>query len=212
MEAGRVGQVTVLAAVLVAVVAPERVDGQEPPPDPATGATDAAACLVEPRPAEEIVAIVGTAVPGERADPGSDLPAATPAPGVPPGTPADDETFAAVEVTIHELAACLAAGEFARAYALYTDAFLLRSVGPLGEEELAILAGVGFPGVDGAPSPPPEVVEVRLLADGRAFALVIVPGNDGSAPRERGFLLVRAGGRWLVDEAADVDRRDSPDP
>lgn len=200
------------AAVALLVVAPSvgRAYGVDPPATPIAGPveTDPAACLVEPRPAAEIVALVGTPAPGAADEAPSPPPPMTP----PPGRTADPATAAAVEAVLRELVACLELGEFARAYALTTDAFVRRTVGPLDEEERALLAGVGFPNAGERTPPGLAVAEVRLLADGRAFAQVWVRAPELTEPRARGFLLVRVDGRWLVDAAADIAGVDAPAP
>lgn len=213
-----VGFRTKRAAVLAALAASAMataVGAQAPPPIGTPVAIDPNGCLTPPRPIAEIVALVGTATPSADEPPSftASEPAATPAPAAPAaGKPADSATTAAVAATIVEVAACSEAGEFASVYALATDEFVRRTVGPLTEETLAVLEGVGFPNAaDGTP-PVLTVAEVRLLEDRRAVALVLVEDaeQDQRAPRLRRFDLRLEGERWLVDSVADVADAGTP--
>ena len=179
-----------------------------PPAADGPAETGPSACLVEPRPIAEVVTLVGTAIPG-----GPQVSPATPPPVSPPGgAPADPATAAAVEATLRELVACLELGEFGRAYALYTDGFLRRTVGPLDEDQLALLEGIGFPKAGERTPPALEILEVRQPETGRVSVLARVAAADAGTPRLRAFALVQEGGRWRIDGAADVAGVGTPSP
>jgi hypothetical protein len=191
----------VLGTVVLALGVGEPVVGQEVAPLASPVVVDPAACAVEPRPVREIVALVGTAVPGQSTSP---APAATPRSTAPEeGEPADPETAAAVAAALVELAACTDRGVFARAHALVTDADLREKVGPLTEEHVALLEGVGYPQAGERQRSVLTVGEVRTPADGRVRAVARIDVG-GEAPLGRAFVFRRIGERWLLDEARDL--------
>ena len=213
-----VGYCTARAVVLAALAASAMatpVGAQAPPPIGTPVAIDPNGCLAPPRPIAEIVALVGTTTPSADESPSftASGPAATPSSPAPAeGKPADAATTAAVAATIVEVAACSEAGEFASVYALATDGFVRRTVGPLTEEALAVLEGVGFPNAAEGTPPVLTVTEVWLLEDRRAVALVLVEDGelDQGAPRLRRFELRLEGERWLLDAVADVADAGTP--
>ena len=191
--------------VLAALMDPaggRSVTAREAGPTPAPALVDPVPCQVEPRPVGEIVALAGTAVAVLPTAPGTAAGSiATPPPArFPAGEPADPETAAGVTATVFEVFACLEAGEFARAYALCSDEFVRREVGPLTEEDLAFLEGVGFPNAAERTPPALAVHEIRVLPDGRAAALVVVEAPEAPGPRRVGYILAWGGERWLIDE------------
>ncbi len=155
-----------------------------------------AACTVEPRPTEELLAFwfgpEGT-------------PLATPLPAspvageaaLPEGEAADEETVAAVNATLRELSACFATNQFARAFALMTDD-LVRKFGPQQGEtleqarDLLEAQRVATPEAREEPTAVPPLRDVRVLADGRV----------GGILEEEGTLIFvlfeRQEGRWLI--------------
>ena len=212
--------VVVLLAALAVATSAAPVAAQDA--TPAAGATqfpitpDPAECMVEPRSADELLALWYDAE-------GTPIAAATPmaqqatSVTIPLGPPADEATAAAVAATVSEVFACFEAGDALRAYALFTDD-LARQFGPEPgtprEEAEAFLAG-GFP-EEATPEATPEgdalggevaesqivaVTDVMELADGRVGAFVVT--------REAGELdtvflaLERAGDRLLADELVD---------
>jgi hypothetical protein len=198
--------VGVVAALLVAaggIVGPGGAGAQEGTPVPGRDAPAPEECRVEPR---SLASFQALATPGAA----STAPAVPPeAPeGLPPGEPADAATAAAIGATVRELLACYNAGERLRIFAFYSDGFLRP------------LFGAPAPFSQGAydrfatPQPvPPElrvalvaIGEVRLLADGRAGAVVTVDDpNAATGPSTTSSFLVfvRAGDRWLLDAAIE---------
>ena len=179
---------------------------------------DPADCQVEPRPIEELGAVVGmpTASPASPTKsttssgtssplPASPLASATPF-VAPRGEPADPETAEAVTATVYELFACTNAGAFMRVYALFTDDFTREFFAgtPLTEEVAAFLTA--------PPTPLPEdqrriIVrfgEVQLLPDGRAGLVTVLDEPDDPRTEEPDYLfLEQVDGRWLVDEVVE---------
>lgn len=166
-------------------------DEAVPPPE---------ACQVAPRPLPLVAEAAGT--PSVSSDP-----VATAAPFAPPvGEPADEATGAGVVATIQESIACRNAGDFRRAYALFSDAMLVRLFGRPDTIDPEIVAAleVGPDAVRrGQQLGLGSVSEVRVLADGRVGAEVTTRhARDGAEAGYRDYpILVRAGDRWLIDEA-----------
>src|SRR3712207_6168231 len=150
---------TVLAAAMVAPVA-----AQDATPEAGAMAfpiaPDPAACQVEPRSADELLALWYTPE-------GSPVPAATPTWGaqttsltLPVGPPADEATASEVANTVGEVFSCFAAGDFPRATALFSDD-LVRSFG--GEPGTTVEDARAF--LEATPAP--EMVgagEERIIA------------------------------------------------
>ena len=206
---GWVHRCVVVAALVAAAVLGRAAAADEAVAPLATPVVvDPAACRVEPRSVREIVALAGAAEPGQEVPA---APLASPLPAPAGGEPADPETAAAVAATLVELAACTDRGELARAYALVTDDYLRDTVGPLTEEHIALLEGVGFPKAGERGRSVLTVAEVRILGDGRAFAIARVEA-EGEEPLDRGYLLDREGERWLLAAAVEVAGLGTPAP
>ena len=162
-------------------------------------------CRVEPRPAEEVSALLGLAE-GEE---GEATPAAaqTPVPA-PPWVAADAETATAVEETTREWLACVNADDNLRIAALMTDGAIVRFFGgALAEGEAVEGARANLAGT---PSPRAEEALVRLVAvsdvsrleDGRVAALALI-NEPVLPPRGQETLLLifaQSGDRWLIDD------------
>ena len=164
-------------------------------------------CQVEPRPAEELYAILGLA--GDAAAEASPTvePVQFPTPPWEPAPP-ETETARGVDATIREFIACLNAGDELRASALLTDrgarrlfgvgardaeaaeqrrAELAEEPAPLGEENFTRLVAI---------------TDVSTLGEGRAAALIVVndPLNPPRGPQTLLLLFAQEGGRWLIDD------------
>src|SRR5688500_15230517 len=159
-----------------------RVAAQEDPM--ATPGAEAAAarvvpaeeCQVEPRPAEEVFALLGLAEGADAATPAADR---TPV-SAPPWVAADPETVDAATATIRDWLACINADDNFRSAALMTDPAIFRFVGGGLAPDDAIEGPRGD--VTGTPVPRREEELVRLLA---------VPADarrgDGHRPRLAGL-------------------------
>lgn len=124
------------------------------------------------------------------------------------GTPADLQTTAGVTQTAREFVACLNARDLGRLLSLATDRYLPVLLSQFGDaSEEAILAQMATPA---APYPPEEqtalveVVDVRVLADGRVVAGVTGDnlGSDEGASTPL-FFFVKVDDRWLIDDVLE---------
>ncbi|MDP9369397.1 MAG: cupredoxin domain-containing protein [Chloroflexota bacterium] len=164
---------------------------------------DPSLCQVQPRAPEAIQQLVGTPMAGKAATPIAQEGNASPTPFVQPeGQEADQQTVDQVAATVRELVACLNAGDYLRAWALYTDDYILRNFaarGPLGVDAVEDLAATPVPVVQEQQIAFVGVINARMLADGRVGA--IVETND---PSEGGWVrwygeFVMMGDRYLID-------------
>ena len=199
---------SVVLLVLLIVVGASGSTGvfaQEATPSPVTFPVtpDPALCRVAPRPIADFTRFLGA----------SGTPAAesaTPAPSspttfVPPqGEPADPTTTAAVAATAVEIFACFNAGDFLRATALWTDAFLAQVFlnPPPTEQEIASIAATPVPR---SPEEADQILalrEVVVLPDGRVGSFLDLQFPEG---RETQYgILVREGDRYLLDDVPYV--------
>lgn len=126
----------------------------------------------------------------------------TPTPfAIPDGALVEEDEAAAITATIRRSLACRNAGDFLRAYAFYTDHFLLDLLGGPAKAADAMEA------LQDQPTPIAvaeqlglvNVSEVRRLDDGRVGAVVVT--QDGSRAYADYLYLVEAeDGRWLIDD------------
>lgn len=167
---------------------------------PAAGA--GASCgEVTPRDAaffQAVAATPGAATPQSNAQ-GA---AATPTPfAMPEGAAADDATVAEITQLYQQLIACLNAGDYLRAYALYSDEYLRRN---LGQEAIADLAATPIPVEASQQSTFGGVLDARVLGDDRLAALI------STRNAQAGELLVfatlrRVDGRLVIDDEQVVE-------
>jgi hypothetical protein len=147
------------------------------------GAAEAAAdvvpadeCQVEPRPAEEVFALLGLAEGADGATPAADR---TPVPA-PPWVAADPVAVEAATATIRDWLACINADDNFRIAALMTDSAIVRFFGGGLAPDEAIEGARG--NLAGTPVPRREEEHVRLeavtdvsqLDDGRVAALALI--------------------------------------
>ena len=198
----RRGLLTMLVALVLGVMAGNPAAGAQSG-TPATGldAPNPAECTVAPRSAAQLRALFREAA-------ATPVPAsldATPAPLVPEGQPADEQTVAAIGDTWRQYLACLSAGDQARMFALFSDAMVRRQFlvdAAFGVTEEAFF---DFLAATPVPLPPDQFVpfvpfaDVRALADGRVA--VIGPGDGGRGDVR---IFVKQGDRWLLDDWFDL--------
>lgn len=236
-EATRAGDITMrrliilsVIVVITAVVVIAQLTGDEggSEPDPAPAAQDGPtqeevasvaqdvpspdACTIEPRSIEAMQALVGTPI----ARP------ATPVPSPAGGVPVDATTIGGVVETYRMVTACFNAGDFARAYALYTDDYLRRLLA-----EVAARAEVDPQVIPIALATPQTVPpmrwtavraigNVRSLPDGRVVASVVTvrvsEATNPAAEQVRLVFFVRDGDRWLIDGYLDPTISATPIP
>jgi hypothetical protein len=198
----------VVVVVVMSVLGLGRVAGAQegtavatPGPHPAM---PGGPCTVEPRSAEELIALWyrdegGTPV---RATP--EAAAAVTSVPAPLGEPVDRATADAVEATVREVINCTNLGELGRAFGLFSEN-LIRQFGPEeGETPEDVRAFLAAP-----PEPLPEAEQTRVIAvtdvsttaDGRVAAFVVSddPTFPPEGPETELIYFVREGDRWLID-------------
>jgi hypothetical protein len=158
---------------------------------------------IEPRDPASFEGMQGTPGADDAAgDEGADPEPASPTPfTMPEGEPADEAAIADVAHVYEQLIACLNAGDFLRAYALYTDEYLLRN---LSEEALGELAATPSPVEESMQSEFGGVLEAVLLEDSRIAALVTV-SNPQTGDIIIQSILTRDGDRLRIEDEAVVE-------
>ncbi len=193
----------VVALLSFALVGSGAILAQEATPeagaDPFPLTPDPAGCLVEPRSPDELIEIWF----GEEGSPEA-TEAATESVTIPVGPPADEETVAGVIAIVDEVFSCFAAGDFARATALFTED-LTRTFGPepgTPEEEVrAFLEATPEAGAAGEAGVIVAISDVMLLEDGRVGAFV-VDRTEGRLSTVYA-IFEQQGDRWLADEVIE---------
>ncbi len=201
-----------LAVILAAVMAAPAA-AQDATPEAGAMAfpitPDPAACQVEPRSTDELLALWYTPE-------GSPVPAATPTWGaqttsltLPVGPPADQATSLEVVGTISEVFGCFASGDFVRATALFTDDLVRGFGGEPGttaEEARAFLEMTPEAGMEGdGQERVIAITDVMDLGDGRIGAFVV--DESGGQLDTVYAIFERQEDRWLVDEIIDFAPR-----
>jgi hypothetical protein len=199
---------TILAAVMAAPVA-----AQDTTPEASAMAfpisPDPAACQVEPRTTDELLALWYTPE-------GSPVPAATPTWGaqttsltLPVGPPADEATASGVVSAVSEVFSCFAAGDFARATALFSEDLVRSFGGEPGttvEDARAFLEATPAAGMEGTGEERViAITDVMDLGDGRVGAFVV--DESGGQLDTVYAIFERQDDRWLVDEIIDFAPR-----
>ena len=189
-----VGALGVAAVVAGSVVAQDEEQAGEP------RVIAPEECQVEPRPADEVVALIAPAEGGQVPTTAPRAPLA-----VPLGEPAGGGVVDEVTATTRELLACLNAGDVARTAAVMTDNGFRRLYGT-GQANADALGER----LAGTPTALPEERRTRLIAvtdvsrvpGGRVVTFVVI--NDPTdLPRGPETLLLtfdRVEDRWLVDD------------
>ena len=210
-------QVRIVSSILMAVAAATLVAGFPAALTPQVTAQTAqpdvphpAECITEPRPASSLLALMGDAP--AMGDHGADGMALV-APPL-PGEPADADTLAGVTATVREILACVNAGEYLRALALYSDDLVRRVFAqdgglPFGDATAETVAAT--PGAGTAALPVRlalvDIRDVRVLPDARSSAVVVVgfaAGRDVRAEPPVLIVFVKRHERWLEDEVINL--------
>jgi len=131
----------------------------------------------------------------------------------PAGEPASDEIARAITATVRESLACRNAGDFLRAYALFSDRFLQERFS--GEDAISPELARAL---EETPVAVPvarqlaliEISGIQLLADERAGALVLT-SNAEEAFADYLF-FVRVDDRWLIDQVVFLSDTDLGTP
>lgn len=189
---------------------------QEGTPAPLPRVPDPSECQVEPRSIESLQGIAGTPVlgtPGAGTPAGEEaleeeavLPASPAAELLTEGEPADEATVAGIEATVTEVLACFNAGDFLRAFALYSDELISRDFGTIPEEDIAFLEASPVAVAEEQQLTLVSIENVRVLEDGRAVAIVTVDEPDGAVEGPESVLLVftQQDDRWVIDEFIEL--------
>jgi hypothetical protein len=200
-------------AVILAAVITSPVAAQDATPEAGAMAfpitPDPAACQVEPRTTDELLALWYTPE-------GSPVPAATPTWGaqttsltLPVGPPADEAISSEVVSAVSEVFGCFAAGDFVRATALFTEDLVRSFGGEPGttvEEARAFLETTPEAGMDGdGEERLIAITDVMDLGDGRVGAFVV--DESGGQLDTVYAIFERQDGRLLVDEIIDFAPR-----
>lgn len=158
-------------------------------------------CVAEPIPLDEFNALVDTA-------PATPAPAASST--LPAGPVADEETSAAVQATVRQLAACLNANDTLRELSLYTDRYVLQQLAGSRGQDLTETAYAeeerATPVAEADRTSIVIVGDVVQLEDARAAASVQF-SDDGSKAI---VYLANEDGTWKIDDLVAVDDLATP--
>lgn len=167
-------------------------------------------CVVETRPVEEIMAVIGEPAPEGAGEATSAVQATPEAFALPVGTPADGATTAEIVAAVHHLTACYNAGDFLAGFSLLTDEFIQSQI-PLSvfdADFIAVVEGTPVALVEDIQTTVLAVREVTVLDDGRVSALYDynsptpqVEGIDGVETDL--FIFENVDGVWLLDETIE---------
>ena len=178
---------------------------------PAPSSDQMASCEgIEPRDAAFFDEVAGTPASSvSEGLPEQQTAGATPTPfAMPDGDVADEATVAAIAELYEQLTACLNAGDFLRAYALYTDDYLVRN---LSEEAIGQLQATPVPTEDSMRTEFGGVLDARLLEDGRIASLVTL-SNPRSGDVVILSLLKEEDGRLRIDDETVIETEISATP
>jgi hypothetical protein len=170
---------------------------------PTTDSNVASCASIDPRDAAFFRELAATpAADPEQQSTGQEADAATPAPfAMPEGQPADSAIVAEVTTLYQHLIACLNAGDYLRAYALYSDEYLVRN---LTADAIKSLGATPVPSQASTQSEFGSVLDARLIEDGR-IAVLVTTSNPQSGDLVLFAVLRRDGDRLLIDEERVVE-------
>ena len=199
------------ALILLALAGPVAVAAQDATPPAELDFPDPADCTVEPRSADELLALIRDAAATPVADAS---PVASPTPAVPPtGEPADDQTVADINDAWREFIACVNANDFPRIFALISDDKLRRdfvidlATGATEDDLLGFFTATPVALEPAVSAPFIPLQDLRVLDDGRVAA--VGPGETGQGEV---LIFVEEGDRWLVDDQFDLPQGGTPTP
>jgi hypothetical protein len=176
---------------------------------PAAGAqqfplvADPALCTGEPRDTEELLNLWFPEDGTPTDAPSDEMPAEV---TIPLGPRIEDEAIiAAVTTTVHQVFSCFAAGDVARAYALFTDDLAIQfgpEPGTTREDAQAFVEASPMPEDPEQQTRILAVTDVMQLEDGRVGAFAV--DEVGTAY----VIFEQVGDRWLVDEVIEFSTGD----
>ncbi|HEY7032163.1 MAG TPA: nuclear transport factor 2 family protein [Thermomicrobiales bacterium] len=213
-------RLVIVVVAVAALAAPLLVRAQEATPVGSPTANPLAPapedCTVEPISLDRLTPLIATPVPA--VEPAAS-PVGSPTPfAMPEGRQADEATVSAITAAVHEYFACVNAGDYARAFALFSDDLLREYLaGAIAGGSTAQQILDGLPPAQPLPADQRTLIygidDVRVLPDGRVAALVI--GDDLSKPNPPGPALiyfVEVDGRWLGDGFVSTEEIVTPSP
>lgn len=163
----------------------------------------ASTCTVEPRTADELIALFASASP---TDPVAMATTAT----IELGEPADAVSAQHVTETIHQAFACLNAGDYGRFLALISERTVVTHFPWVAE----MLADEASAAEVMTPHPPEAAYQqtilgigsIAQLADGRYSAVVVgIDPGGGDDPFALYLILTERDGGWMIDEVVDFE-------
>lgn len=200
MQTSRILAISLVTLLAILHITPAFAQESTPSASP-----EASQCTIEPRPVDFLVGIVT-----------AEHPATTPTPitTVPTGPDVDDATRDAVLTVVYTLTACVNAGDYLRAFALFDDGYLRRIIDPDGlmGEDVAYELGKQFepvhPSAEDDLTRIVRVVSVAAQADG---AVSVAVETSGGVDRDQDdsqidvFVLRQIDGTWkIIDGASDL--------
>lgn len=194
------------ALALGAALVPSALLAQEGTPTPDQRVPAPETCQIEPRPVDEVAALLG--LTGEPPVEGGERQGSIP---VPLGRSANPEVTAALGTTARELLACINAGDRLRQTALFTDTAVAPVFGPSPTDPAAVERAMAI--LQAPPAPRPEEDRQRFISlsdastldDGRAAAFLVFndPATRPGGPETYLLFFVQEGDRWLIDGLFD---------
>ena len=146
-------------------------------------------CDISPRTLDEIALLLASEIATPAATTGGET--------LPAGTPADAELAAAMEATVRTWLACQNAGEQLRAWALFSDGYLVRLVSRQRGALDASLTTPAPPAKDAAMLL--EIRDERILPDSRSGATVTIAYPSVPMPKTFFFTFTGDADRLLID-------------
>jgi len=186
--------------LLITIVARVHATGAQTPAA-SVGTPVPATCAGDPRPMDFLVTIV--AAPKPETSP-------TAIAAIPTGSPVDDETRRAVVQVVETLTACVNAGDYLRAFALFDGEYLRRIIDPdslmSGDVAFELGKSLATPSStsDEAPQVSIAITSVQQLADGTVVVVFTTTDDTGDSTIDLYVLTKREAGWRIVDGARDV--------
>lgn len=157
---------------------------------------------IEPRDTASFQQVAGTPQADETGAESQSTPGATPIPfAMPEGDVADEATVAEIAALYGQLVSCLNDGDFLRAYALYSDDYLVRN---LSAEAIEGLSATPVTTDEAMQTMFGSVLDARMMDDGRIAALVST-SNPQVGDTIILAILTDEEGRWLIDDESVVE-------
>lgn len=170
---------------------------------------DAVECTIAPTTVEALQALYGTPAAAGAGEANSLAESATPETlELPEGTPADEETTAAITQTVQMIFACNNSGMLLSSMAILSEHFISTEIGNavFDEDLVAVLQASPVAVPADKHTLLLDVRDVTVYADGRVGALIDYMAQDGATEGIDGqetdlFIFVNVDGVWLLDDS-----------